>query len=120
MNDEERWEAIRRSGIIVAIDGLAGSDKSMISKLFAMRLDVGYLDTSTTYRSLTWYALGQGLDLDDREFIVEAANRMPLVINPDPVSPSHFVGEVEITRAIREPHIALATLAVSTNPLVHK
>ncbi len=120
MNDEERREAIRRSGITIAIDGPAGSGKSTISKLLATRLGIGYLDTGAMYRSLTWYALEQGLDLDDHESVVEAANRMPLVMNPDPVSPSYFVDGVEITRAIREPRIALAIPAVSTNLLVRK
>ena len=120
MNDEERREEIRRSGITIAIDGPAGSGKSTISKLLATRLGIGYLDTGAMYRALTWYALEQGLDLDDHEAVVEAANRMPLVMNPDPVSPSYFVDGVEITRAIREPRIALAIPAVSTNPLVRK
>ena len=83
MNDEERREAIRRSGITIAIDGPAGSGKSTISKLLATRLGIGYLDTGAMYRSLTWYALEQGLDLDDHESVVEAAKRMPLVMNPD-------------------------------------
>ena len=106
--------------MIIAIDGPAGSGKSTISKLLATRLGIGYLDTGAMYRSLTWYALEEGLDLDDHESVVEAANRMPLVMNPDPVSPSYFVDGVEITRAIREPRIALAIPAVSTNLLVRK
>lgn len=118
MNDEERREAISRIGITIAIDGPAGSGKSTISKLLARRLGIGYLDTGAMYRALTWYALEKGLDLDDHEAIAAAAERLPLVMNPDPLSPSYFAGDEEITSAIREPRIALAIPKVSTNLLV--
>lgn len=60
-------------GLIVAIDGPAGSGKSTISKLIAKRLGLLYVDTGAMYRALTLKAMQGGVDFKDEEKLVELA-----------------------------------------------
>ena len=115
MNDTLRQDAISRVGITIAIDGPAGSGKSTVSKELASRLGIGYLDTGAMYRALTWYALDRGIDLEDTDAVAAAANEMVLRLQSDPADPHVWVGETEVTAAIREPRIALAIKHISTN-----
>jgi pantoate ligase/cytidylate kinase len=45
---------------IVAIDGPAGAGKSTVTRAFARRLGLVYLDTGAMYRALTWWVQRQG------------------------------------------------------------
>ena len=47
-------------GLIVAIDGPAGSGKSTSAKLIAKKLGYLYIDTGAMYRAVTFYALQEG------------------------------------------------------------
>lgn len=115
MDTDRRREAIARVGITVAIDGPAGSGKSTVSKRIALLCSIGYLDTGAMYRSLTWYCLERGIDLSDTGAVAAAAGEMPLRMDSHPLDPHYFVGEAEVTSAIREPRISEAVMAVSTN-----
>lgn len=50
-------------GLIVTLDGPAGSGKSTVARLLAKRLDIGFLDTGAMYRAVTALSLEAGLDL---------------------------------------------------------
>lgn len=110
-----RRESIRRVGIVIGIDGPAGSGKSTVSKRLAEELGIGYLDTGAMYRALTWFALDQGVDLQDHQAVVAAAERMPLAMDSNPLAPRYLIGDADVTAAIREPRIAESVTAVSTN-----
>lgn len=120
MDDAVRKQMISTLGVTIAIDGPAGSGKSSVSKMLARRLGIGYLDTGAMYRALTWYVLENGIDIDDEDAVVAAADAMPLEMHPDPDAPQYFVGGVDVTAAIREPRIALAIPKVSTNLKVRR
>lgn len=111
----DRNVAIADLGVTIAIDGPAGSGKSTVSRMVARKLGIGYLDTGAMYRALTWYALEQGLDLSDTVAVRALADELPLALDSDPDDPHVFVGDNEVTAAIREPRIALGIPAVSTN-----
>lgn len=115
MNTTDRRSAIESVGITIAIDGPAGSGKSTVSKLLATRLGIGYLDTGAMYRALTWYVLENGIDVEDEDAVVAAADSMRLVMNSDPAAPSFAIADTDVTEAIRHPRIALAIRHISTN-----
>jgi CMP/dCMP kinase len=52
----------RPDGIIIAIDGPAGSGKSSTAKAVAAELGYRHLDSGAFYRAITWAALGAGID----------------------------------------------------------
>ena len=53
--------------IAIAIDGPAAAGKSTIAKIVAKKLGYVYIDTGAMYRSVTWYALHQGVDCQDEK-----------------------------------------------------
>ena len=52
--------------LVIAIDGPSGSGKSTTARGVADKLGLAFLDTGAMYRAVTWLALQEGVDLDDR------------------------------------------------------
>ncbi|GIK62116.1 MAG: (d)CMP kinase [Ignavibacteriota bacterium] len=61
-------------GLVVAIDGPAGSGKSTSAKLIAQKLGYIYIDTGAMYRAITYLALQNGA-IGDEIRIIELARR---------------------------------------------
>lgn len=93
-------------GFVVAIDGPSGSGKSSVSKQVARELGYGFLDTGAMYRSLTWWCLDTGVDLDDADAVTAAARELPLHIGTNPDDPTVTVGDTDVTAGIRESRIS--------------
>jgi cytidylate kinase len=55
---------MRPDGIIIALDGPAGSGKSSTAKAVAARLGYRHLDSGAFYRAITWAALQAGIHPD--------------------------------------------------------
>jgi cytidylate kinase len=103
------------SSVVVAVDGPSGSGKSSVSRAVATRLGLRYLDTGAMYRALTWWALEQGVDLEDKDKVAELARQLPLDMGTDPATHLVTVAGADVTAAIREPRISAAVSAVATN-----
>jgi CMP/dCMP kinase len=94
-------------GLIVAIDGPAGSGKSSVSRLVAARLRLPHLDTGGFYRAATLVALRAGLDPGDAAGIVrkleevEISSRDGLTVVDDVVVEGDIRGH-EVTAAVSE------------------
>lgn len=58
---------------VIAIDGPAGAGKSTLSKLLAKNLGFIYLDTGAMYRSITYLAIEQDIDINDNQKLGELA-----------------------------------------------
>lgn len=102
----------------IAIDGPAGSGKSSVSKAIARRLGSGYLDTGAAYRALAWHVLDRGADTADADAVRAAASVFPLQQSLDPDDRRVFVGDVEVTDAIRDPRVSAAVSGVARVPEV--
>lgn len=57
---------MRKNGIIIAIDGPAGSGKSTTARLVAKALNYIYIDTGAMYRAATLYWIKSGKDLSEQ------------------------------------------------------
>lgn len=93
------------TGIVVAIDGPAGSGKSSVSRAAASRLGFDFLDTGAAYRALTWLALERGVDTDDRDAVIGLVDELDYATIATPAGTIVTVGETDVTTAIREPRI---------------
>ena len=60
-----RGMEIKKTKMLIAIDGPAGSGKSTVSKMIAKRLGLLYIDTGAMYRALTLKAMRKKIDLLD-------------------------------------------------------
>jgi pantoate ligase/cytidylate kinase len=106
---------------IVAIDGPAGAGKSTVTRAFARRLGLVYLDTGAMYRALTWWVQHQGGDPAD------AAAMEPLLQGLD-LRLSSSSGELQrvqinghdVTEAIRSPEVTALVSTVAAHGCVRE
>lgn len=90
---------------IVAIDGPAGAGKSTTAKHVARILGFSFLDTGAMYRAATWWALDQGVDLDNPEALAANTAKMTLAIDETDAGQVVRVNGVDVSDAIRTPAI---------------
>lgn len=107
--------------LTIAIDGPSGSGKSTVSKKIAQTLGCAYLDTGAMYRAATWWALHEGIDLDDADAVLRATCEMPLEIRLDPSDQVFLMGGEDITTAIRSSELSKVVSKVAVNiPVRHE
>ncbi len=61
--------------IVIAIDGTSASGKSTNAKLVAQALGFVYVDSGAMYRTLAWYCLQKGVDVQDAKAVAAACRR---------------------------------------------
>jgi cytidylate kinase len=107
----------KNRGMIVAIDGPAGSGKSTVAVTLARRLGFRYLDTGAMYRALTWLALRERVPLEDGDALAALARAH--LVSFDAESRVGIGGE-DVTEAIREPEIDRAVPVVARHAPVRE
>ncbi|BBY67247.1 (d)CMP kinase [Mycolicibacterium helvum] len=105
------------SGVVVAVDGPAGTGKSSVSRGLARALDAHYLDTGAMYRLVTLSTLRAKVDLSDPEAIAAAAD-VPLSVGNDPDVDRAYLGGEDVSAEIRGDEVTRAVSAVSAVPRV--
>jgi GTP-binding protein len=105
----------RGDGVVVAIDGPAGSGKSTVSKRLAAVTGGGFLDTGAMYRSVAWACLDRGVDPHDTTAVARVAQDMDLDLGTDPDGATVHLDGVDITRQIRTQEISALVSTVATN-----
>ncbi|NOX97422.1 MAG: (d)CMP kinase [Nitrospirae bacterium] len=94
-----------KKGLIIAIDGPAGSGKSTVAKLVAERLGYLYIDTGAMYRGITYKALREGLDLEDEKALVKLAGNTSLALKKSNDNLEVYVDDRKVTEEIRAPQV---------------
>ena len=97
-------------GILVAIDGPAGSGKSSVARAVAERLGVVNLNTGAAYRAAALLALHEGVDLDDGPGLAALAKRVGLDAEGASID-----GERVSEPDLRTPEVAAAASKVSAH-----
>ncbi len=103
----------KNEGIVVTIDGPAGSGKSTISRLLARRLGCFYLDTGAMYRAVALKARRSGIDAGDPKGLAMLCSELDLHFETEGGENRLFIGEEDVSRAIRTPEMDLLSSAVS-------
>ncbi|WP_172620660.1 (d)CMP kinase [Rubrobacter xylanophilus] len=106
---------MRETGIIIAIDGPAGSGKSSVARLVAERLGIVNLNTGAAYRAVGLLALREGVDLGDGEALGLLAGRVRL--EPGGVLVD---GRRLEEGELRAPEVSAAASRVSAHPEVRR
>ena len=64
-----------KNPIVIAIDGPGASGKSTNAKLVSKALGYAYVDTGAMYRTLAWYCLMKGVDVNDPKGVAAVCRR---------------------------------------------
>ena len=100
--------------IVVAIDGPSGAGKSSTSRAIAQRAGWNYLDTGALYRGVTWLALEK--NVESAQDILKELGRAPLRFVANPLAPSIFVGDTDVTQDIRSDEVTNEVSRISAMP----
>jgi len=101
-------------GIVVAIDGPAGSGKSSVARAVARELGYQFLDTGAAYRALAWLILEQGGDTDDEPTVVGSLGELDsLELTVDAAGQRVAIAGHDVTEAIRTERISGAVSGVA-------
>ena len=106
---------------LVAIDGPAGAGKSTVTRAFAERLGLTYLDTGAMYRSVTWLVLQTGTDPSNAEAIEPLLHDLDLRLNALPGGGLQvLVNGDDVSMAIRSPEVTASVSAVAAHRCVRQ
>jgi len=101
------------TGLVIAVDGPAGTGKSSVSRGLARSLGARYLDTGAMYRIVTLAALRAGIALDDAAAIGSAATDVELAVGYDPDEDRCYLAGEDVSTEIRGDEVTKAVSAVS-------
>lgn len=106
--------------LIVALDGPAGAGKSTVAKLVAERSGLALVDTGAIYRSVGLLALRRGVSVDDGDKlgVIAAELSVSLRFQWQGGQNRVFLGDEDVSQAIRTPEASAASSAVSRHPQV--
>ena len=105
-------------GVVVAIDGPAGTGKSSVSRGLAKVLGSRYLDTGAMYRAVTLAVLRAGVDLDDAAGIARVADAAEVSVDSLPEGDRAYLGGEDVSREIRSDSVTRTVSGVSAIPAV--
>lgn len=108
------------AGLVVAVDGPAGSGKSSAARGVARALGLRYLDTGAMYRALTWWLLTQQVDPGDPAAVLQSFRRAAIEIGTDPAAPRIGAGGQDVAGPIRSREVSNAVSAVAALPQVRE
>jgi CMP/dCMP kinase len=106
------------SGVVVAVDGPAGTGKSSVSMGLARALQARYLDTGAMYRIVTLAVLRAGIDPADQAAVGAAAATVKLSVGFDPDEDHCYLDGEDVSSEIRGDAVTRAVSAVSSVPAV--
>lgn len=106
------------TGVVVAVDGPAGTGKSSVSRGLARALGARYLDTGAMYRIVTLAVLRSGIDPEDNAAVGAAAASVQLSVGYDPEQDRSYLAGEDVSSEIRGDAVTRAVSAVSSVPAV--
>lgn len=104
--------------INIAIDGPAGAGKSTIAKTVSKNLGYIYVDTGALYRTVGLNALRLGKDTKSKEEVVPTLKGLEVSLRFVDGEQRVFLGEEDVSTAIRQNEVSMAASNVSAIPEV--
>lgn len=106
--------------ISIAIDGPAAAGKSTVAKIIAQKLSYIYVDTGAMYRSLTWKALREQVDLENQNELYDLLKKTEIKLVNEEKQQKVYVDGFDVTEEIRRPDVTKHVSIVSKHELVRK
>lgn len=107
-----------KHGIIITIDGPAGSGKTTTAKGVAEKLSYLHLDSGALYRAATLQALRSKIDLQNKDSVVHAVEKANIDLFKENGYLRVVLNGKDVTDAIRLPEVTKAIKYVASNPAV--
>ena len=111
-----------KHNIIIAVDGYSSTGKSTFAKAIAAELGYIYVDSGAMYRSITLYALQQGIIQEqniDQETLLKVLPQVHIRFSPvEKGSQSVWLNEEDVSAAIRSLPVSQVVSLVSALPFV--
>lgn len=104
----------------IAIDGPAGAGKSTIAKSVSKELGFIYVDTGALYRTVGLNALRLGKDTKNAEEVVPTLEGLDVSLRFVNGEQRVFLGEEDVSTAIRQNEVSMAASNVSAIPRVRE
>ncbi len=107
-------------GLVIAIDGPAGSGKSTAARRVAAALRLRYLDTGAMYRALTWWMIDHGVDIADPGAVLARLDQPRIVVRADPDAPLVMLDGKDVSGPIRSREVSNRVSQVAAIPRVRE
>jgi CMP/dCMP kinase len=117
---DEIQRYVGRPGLVIAMDGPAGSGKSTVARRVAAVLGLRYLDTGAMYRALTWWLVGQRMDPSDIAAVLARLSEPQIAIGTDPAAPAISVDGQDVSGPIRSREVSNSVSTVAAIPQVRQ
>jgi len=106
--------------MVVAVDSPAASGKSTVSRSAAKMLGFNYVDTGAMYRSITWKAIEEGLDVEDTIAVVAMMHRIQISFELVEKRVRMLIDDMYPGNAMREPRVTEKVSAIAAIPEVRQ
>lgn len=106
--------------INIAIDGPAGAGKSTIAKTVSKNLGYIYVDTGALYRTIGLNALRQGKNTKAPDEVIPTLENVKVSLRFVNGEQRVFLGEEDVSEAIRQNEVSMAASNVSSIPAVRE
>jgi len=115
---DEMQRYVGKPGLVIAMDGPAGSGKSTAARRVAAELGLRYLDTGAMYRALTWWLRERGVDLTDTAAVLARLAEPAIAVGTDPAAPRIIVDGQDVAAPIRTREVSNSVSVVAAIPQV--
>ncbi|MEA5010277.1 MAG: (d)CMP kinase [Angelakisella sp.] len=102
----------------IALDGPSGAGKSTLAKAMGAKLNFLHVDTGAMYRAIGVAALRAGVCTTDSEAVTALLPSIHIELRFGPQGQRIFLGEEDVSEAIRMPEASMAASNVSAIPAV--
>ncbi|MGR5985895.1 (d)CMP kinase [Bacillus cytotoxicus] len=106
--------------ISIAIDGPATAGKSTVAKVVAKQLSYVYIDTGAMYRTLTYVALEQNIDIENEEKLMEVLQSIRIEFQQGKDTQQVFLNGQDVSEVIRTPDVTNRVSIVAKHRLVRE
>src|SRR5690625_540063 len=113
-------QKLKYKDLKIAIDGPASSGKSTIAKLLADEFQLVYVDTGAMYRTLTYLALKNNVEVNDEQSLADLLKETEITFKRDKNGQEVFANEENVTEAIRQNDVTNNVSVVSSFPKVRE